>query len=760
MWSRRSQEPRRRPPEPGPEPARAAADQGGHPILRLQRSVGNRALQRLMVQRSTKNASARLEEIRRINDMTWAGPDDEATLLDLWDTFDDLTSAASDHWDDLTRSVDKGMNVDELLRRQKSRGRNAALVKIWLIHEYNYVGPKHELELARLWGSYGDDFPTVAATYLPTLRTSVDRGMPVAHVAPAAAMLRRFKGDVIGVAQGFVQANHAAVVAERKKLGLGGATEPGAGEARERMVRDAARLRLLIDARDRLGEITVGWDVGTSSDEYRSAEDREGGAETREPAYFDPDRQPHQPPDQGDPAVDWAVVNESHRVVTGAIDMITASSPLLYTAVAGGRLDELLPAGAADDDKQDPISAAASMLDDVDEKITATGGRLRSGALTWDEFPAVVDQLTAGDLAGASGTDWSTDLHRHVIESELGDLADYRRALMAADLLVGTGLLFVPGGVLLRALIGGIQLGHAYASWEELRDAAAQGTSAGTELVTDEAVQGAATQLAITAVTSVFDVASGLGALRRTARARAAAGGGPDEEIERAIAAIGKPGTAAGDLKQVGRRGRADKIPDIGNGVTREVAAMTREVFGRTIAQAPKSVQECWKAAVDMARAGQAALTAEEALEAYEKAQADFWRRVRIDKTARNRGSRRTDSGSMTTRPARRMSRASSACSAPGPWSRSCGSRSITSRPRPRIRTARWTRRTCGSSPSGTTGCSPRSRRRTRSGDGSRRRHFFFARTFLAGAFGAGANRRSVSQPPGYVAIAASTAAS
>ena len=32
---------------------------------------------------------------------------------------------------------------------------------------------------------------------------------------------------------------------------------------------------------------------------------------------------------------------------------------------------------------------------------------------------------------------------------------------------------------------------------------------------------------------------------------------------------------------------------------------------------------------------------------------------------------------------------------------------------------------------------------------GSRRRHFFFAGTFLAGAFGAGANRRSVSQPPG-----------
>ena len=32
--------------------------------------------------------------------------------------------------------------------------------------------------------------------------------------------------------------------------------------------------------------------------------------------------------------------------------------------------------------------------------------------------------------------------------------------------------------------------------------------------------------------------------------------------------------------------------------------------------------------------------------------------------------------------------------------------------------------------------------------------------TFLAGAFGAGANRRSMSQPPGYVVIAASTAAS
>ena len=44
--------------------------------------------------------------------------------------------------------------------------------------------------------------------------------------------------------------------------------------------------------------------------------------------------------------------------------------------------------------------------------------------------------------------------------------------------------------------------------------------------------------------------------------------------------------------------------------------------------------------------------------------------------------------------------------------------------------------------------------------NGSRRRHFFLAGTFLAGAFGAGANRRSVSQPPGYVAIAASTAAS
>ena len=327
-------------------------------------------------------------------------------------------------------------------------------------------------------------------------------------------------------------------------------------------------------------------------------------------------------------------MNGSHRVVTGAIDMITAGSPLLYTAVAGGRLDDLLPAGSADDDKQDPISAAASMLDDVDEKIAATGGRLRSGALTWDEFPAVVDQLTAGDLAGASGTDWSTDLHRHVIESELGDLADYRRALMAADLLVGTGLLFVPGGPLLRVLIGGIQLGHAYASWEELRDAAAQGTSAGTELVTDEAVQGAATQLAITAATSVFDVASGLGALRRTARARAAAA--PDEEIERAVDRIGTPGTAAGELKQVGRRGRPEKIPDIGNGVTREVAALTREVFGRTIAQAPEAVQKCWKAAVAAARRGKAALTAQESLDAYDRARAFFWLRVRADATAKS----------------------------------------------------------------------------------------------------------------------------
>ena len=575
-----------------PERSRPSRSHAEISVARLQQTVGNAVIARLLggrraqspagrrVQRSVESeadASApAVERIREINARAWVGPFDELELELQWNAVPDLERGLLEPqlWTCFTDSVDAGMDPDKVAGC-------TALVKIWLVLDERAT-PERAEDLADLWGSYGSGMVEMAQQYLPTWESSLEHGMDPDDIAAIEEIKRTLEDDVRTVAAQYLALNLAAVREERERLGVGVGVAPPAADAaaaRDELVYNAQAMRELLIARDQLRGIAVGREHDEVASDDGAPDDEDATAADPRAMLFDPVREPDLPPEPGDEMLPWAVVNSMYELATAGLMAVAATSPVLYGAFASGRLDELDPAAAPED-----VAATAHLvLFELQTNILRTRENLE-GDLDWHLLGPIIGELADGRLVeGGSGVDWSASVHASLLRDEMADHATVRALQEMAWLIPAVALMFTPLGwpvMVAGGLLSAAEVAHRYQRWDELRSAAGAAASPDTRLVEPGEARAAEADLILSTVFAFLGAAADVGALAlraRTARGAGAALGGLDAAPPGAAVARATPAERAAALQR-----RHPKIDD-GTG---SMGAL-EEIFRRTGATGP-----------------------------------------------------------------------------------------------------------------------------------------------------------------------------
>jgi len=401
-----------------------------------------------------------------------------------------------------------------------SEEERSTLDEIREILGYTWVGPFDEADLEQKWGSFGDRLPDVANRNFGLWTQSIQRGAELEDLPAVTTLKRRFASDVRRKALGYIRTNRALVESELSSLGvepsgeMGGAgsraTPRVAGEeeaqARTRELTEIAELIQRAQTAQRLlSEIEVGYELepqarpglvsilvgqGDPQEHARDLVARSGRRHLM-PTGFSPLRRPAHPPfgDEEPPMTSYEEVKSHYDDLTAVIEGYSTRYPSIYAVIQGHDVNELARAG-------NPAQARRIIVRDLREALgnmQHAAQMISSGDLDYHDLGPIVAQLSSGESA-ASGTDWSEQLPRWVLEEDmrghratefwitlgLGSLA--AAAFLFLEIAsLGTATFFIAATVALGA--SGALAARSWERYDDLATAAGAEVSAETELV-------------------------------------------------------------------------------------------------------------------------------------------------------------------------------------------------------------------------------------------------------------------------------------
>lgn len=354
-----------------------------------------------------------------------------------------------------------------------------------------WIGPNDESALERLWGSFGDGLPSVAAANIGLWERSVSGGVELPIIDQVH---RDFEEDVKQTAFNYMVSNRRFVREQMQRFGFsgqrggeGGPTMTGGGGAQAMRaagaglgendpiheVQELARQVVRAEqAKTRMRQIHVGYISLPPNPQVPS----------RLPTRFDPDREPDLPPagNEAEGMAPWGDVKAQWDRVEAAISGLASRSPIVFAAIQEGRTEEIARA-------QSPVAArnvARGLLENLLHNIEETIPKIDSGDLDWRDLRPIHDQL----YRRQGRRPWNQRFFQSVARDLL---SDYESREFWVSLGLGTlaAAAFIiselaTGGLATALWFAGgmaISAGQAVRSWEQYEDLATAAGSAASE---------------------------------------------------------------------------------------------------------------------------------------------------------------------------------------------------------------------------------------------------------------------------------------
>ncbi len=347
----------------------------------------------------------------------------------------------------------------------------------------------------RIWDSFGDTLPQVAARHADAWERSVRLCSNLDELPAVNRIKQQFERDVKGLARRYLETNRRYVTQEMERLGVArttrqvvvsrrygeeftrseqvatttGTMTPEQAGYLEQIMGVAREVKRAQEYEQALRRIPVG---------YRVTWRRAGGDywETLETSTFNPDAPPQRPPlgTEQPPMQSWESVKGQYDRIQAVISGFGNRFPAIYAAIRDDRIGELV--------RSTPEQARmvlANSLVAVLNNIDATAPRIEGGGLDYRDLQPIHVQLFGG-ARGPSGTDWTNPVNRWAANDILADHAAREfwislglSSLAAAAFLVaelatlGSATFFIAAGV-----GGAASLTQAGRSWSRYADLA------------------------------------------------------------------------------------------------------------------------------------------------------------------------------------------------------------------------------------------------------------------------------------------------
>lgn len=496
-------------------------------LLRMQRTAGNRAATRLVVQRIPPGAELPYDAAKKAKS-------------DLGEDFDAKSDAEK-----IT-----------VIRRVVGEGKPDAMLTGW----------------RKLSDEMG------AARANPDLfDQSVKLDDTLLRHAPFADFRAKFRTDVESLARSYLFDNRALVVAEMARTGV---SDEANGEAptadQDTAVQDVQKLAPQIDRVRELKRKLRGTIVGTRTTNMRYGEQGEV------PIYFDPAR----PPDASNVATSsWPAVNrEWRRTIQVESALVRQSPSAAYFLKEEGPGTDALKNPA---DLKAARAAIATGLTDLAAKIDKAVPLIGDG-ITFLDMPPLQQQLLAG-APSASGTNWSGAFEKTLAMREIKDatianlLTTLGLATVSAAFFILASLASGGTAALLAVLGAGASATQAGLDWKkyyELSSAHDATVDPELELVSGEQVDEALLSAILDSVFAAVDAWQG---------GKTAVEGIKAASTLRAGASAGASATARAALKTLGRAGVNDvevltkAIGELGPAEVRRLTGMSFEDMAKKV---------------------------------------------------------------------------------------------------------------------------------------------------------------------------------
>jgi hypothetical protein len=449
-----------------------------HPLVTAQRNAGNRAVARMMVQRTLQEAyrpfpKLTLEQLWHIctivNKNLWVGPDDEMTLESAWSAAGDLKDTLNDR----------------------------------------------EWELWKTCEDYGAEIEKVR--WLTQLRT-------------------RFADKTRGLALHNMDRNAATIKAEGKRLGLaiGGEAAPAPTEESDKLVaeqqRAAEQIMKAKEALRGLRTLNVGYHEPSYADPTTPTTSPPGGVdvEPRKPMTYDPVTRPPRPSEQGDGMPSWDTVNGVHQDILKSVSRIANSNPAIYALIATRPPDEKTGLGDTDvitgKDLASVRATIGTSFQTLLENIAKTRAAIESRDLGFEDLVPVHERIYATDK------DYANRFVKAAAQdyvAEEGSNADKANMLIGAAAIaliaaveIGTAGAASPViGALIGLTASTAGAVSSWSQWSTLDTAAKSTVSDDTAVVTKEQADSALLSALIDSATALLDVYGAAKAIKGAAGA-------------------------------------------------------------------------------------------------------------------------------------------------------------------------------------------------------------------------------------------------
>lgn len=351
--------------------------------------------------------------------------------------------------------------------------------KIREINAEKWVDPLDEYALEAEWDKLG---AAGAKQYTKDFMTSIDKGMEPDNLKEKDFVMDRFQLVVKGLRDEYLEGNLKDVEKEEKKLGIGEEKPSEAQQANaNELVLLAEKAQILNDIVKKYGEIRVGY-----NDVY-SVRGGEARMDERA-AHFVPGHPPTHPlkGDEGKGAKAYDDVAASYGQSMGALMAVANKHPSIYLAIKNDQIDSI--AGTEGQAAKDPLTAVKTILANGRNAITET----KNKDMSWKDLKPIHTQLLRGER-GSGDLNFAEPWNREIVK----DVLDFDETLNTAKdvgigLAVACAFIFSEiatagwatvfwAGVGLTA--GGANAVRKLENYEDLKTAAAAGTSQATELV-------------------------------------------------------------------------------------------------------------------------------------------------------------------------------------------------------------------------------------------------------------------------------------
>lgn len=402
---------------------------------------------------------------------------------------------------------------------------------IQMLHSNTWVGPDDEALLERIWDSMG--VAGISAN-IDLFKKSVSYGVEIEEIGCISEYPKHFEADTKGITTGYLAANKELIYGKMLELGITEKAEmsgPGLNEEREKKIKEMQEAAQLVhdamQAQKVLESVQVGWfnmqEVYREQMRYAGdpIEMRAMGMASMMgpkymPAYYRGGQPEIAPRGDENPALfTYEQVDVHYQTCKSIIDGYSKRYPGLYQLAADGKLQELA-------EKESPLEAQAmigeslrTLMGNIDKTIAAV-----PDDLDYQELHPIHAQLKGG-LRGGTGTDWSSELGKFVIEQEVEGYEDKEfwislglgtlgaAAFVVAELATfGSATFLIAAGVGVGA--GATQAGRSIEKYDDLATAAKATVSEDTRLVADGQVTGALISAVLDTVFAFIDVASPL----------------------------------------------------------------------------------------------------------------------------------------------------------------------------------------------------------------------------------------------------------